>query len=109
MGNDRPTWVEMHVDPDGEWAALYVDGKLTCGPGDRYRIEEHAFEVLGVKVIDDPSFLRGQDDGSNVAATVQEVREYAAARREALAEAAQLVIQAADLRARAARIEEAWK
>lgn len=109
MSDDRPTWVEIHNDPEGEWAALYVEGKLVCGPGDRYRIEEHAFEVLGVKVVDDPSFLRGRDDGTNVAHTVQEAREYAAERRRILAEAAQMVIRADELRAHAKRIEEAWK
>jgi hypothetical protein len=96
--------IEIHYDPDGEWAALYVDGQLER-VGDGYLAEERAFELLGVKTCQDNAFLRGQNERAGVARTLTEVAEYRAERErktqranELRAEAIRLLAEAEQLR-----------
>lgn len=65
--------LEIHYADD--WAALYVDGKLTV-VGDTYQAEEKAFELLGVQTMVDDSFMRGQTSRDGVAQTLEEVDAY---------------------------------
>lgn len=88
--------LEIHYDPNGEWAALYVDGRLEK-VGDSYLAEERAFEILGVRVIQDDAFLRGQSQASGVAQTLDEVVTYAE-------EKVRRMVEAGDLREEAARL-----
>jgi hypothetical protein len=101
--------LEIHYDPNGEWAALYVDGRLDR-VGDSYLAEEKAFDLLGVKIVRDDAFLRGQDRRDGVAQTLDELAEFRRQRdadRDAAArlreEAAQLLARAAELDGKAAR------
>lgn len=95
--------LEIHYDPGGEWAALYVDGRLSRA-GDAYLAEEEAFELAGVKTVRDDAFLRGQDGRDGCAQTLDEVAAYRADRDAAKARAAQLREQAAELMAEAERL-----
>jgi seryl-tRNA(Sec) selenium transferase len=105
--------VEIHYDTEGEWAALYVGGKLARTPrrgaivGDRHWVEECAFEVLGVTQVQSSAFLRGGDGRADVAETLEEVAAYRAEREARLEEAARLREQAEELRQRAAKLENA--
>lgn len=96
---------KLEIHHAGEWAALYVDGKLDC-VGDAYNTEERAFEVLGVRVVQDDAFMRGQDQRSGVAPTLNAVHEYAGARFARQEEAARLRTQAAELITRANELEK---
>lgn len=96
--------IEIHRDPNGEWAALYVDGRLER-VGDAYRVEERAFELLGVVVLHDNAFLRGQDQRGGCAQTLEQVDAYRAEREMKRIEAERLRAQAADLVARAVALE----
>lgn len=95
--------LEIHYDPNGEWAALYVDGRLDR-VGDAYLAEEKAFELLGVKTLQDDAFLRGQGGRDGVAQTLDEVAAYRTERDAAKARAAQLRERAAELMAEAERL-----
>lgn len=76
--------VEIHYEQQwGEWAALYVDGKLVT-VGDNDNTEEKAFDVLGVRMVQDDAFMRGQDRREGVAQTLSEVAEYRAGEKERL-------------------------
>jgi hypothetical protein len=93
--------LEIHYDPDREWAALYVDGQLD-GVGDAYVREERAFELCGVQQVKDNAFLRGQDRRDGVAKTLAEVAEYRRARDDRAAarkreEAARLLAEADEI------------
>lgn len=79
--------LEIHYSDD--WAALYVDGNLVT-VGDSYLAEEKAFELLGVKQIQDDSFMRGQTSSDGVAVTLAAVNEYRATRDAAEAKAREL-------------------
>jgi hypothetical protein len=76
-----------------EWAALYVDGKLDR-VGDSYLAEERAFEILGVKTVQDDAFMCGQTSAAGVAQTVEEAEEFAREREAKRARAAELRAQA---------------
>lgn len=95
---------ELEIHYEDEWAALYVDGKLDR-VGDAYLAEERAFEILGVKIVQDDAFMRGQSQASGVAQTLDEVWKYASERAAAVARAAHLREQAAELIARAAELD----
>lgn len=88
--------LEIHYDPNGEWAALYVDGKLER-VGDSYLTEGRAFELTGVKTVQDSAFLRGQGEVSGVARTLDEVATYRAERERRLRQANELRKHAAQL------------
>lgn len=99
--------LEIHYAAD--WAALYVDGKLER-VGDSYLAEERAFEMLGVTVVHDDAFMRGQSQRMGVADTLEEVAEWRTQRDQLLEQADQLEAQAeaaretaAELRAQAGR------
>ncbi len=96
--------LEIHYDPNGEWAALYVDGRLDR-VGDAYLAEEKAFELLGVTVVQDDAFLRGQDGHDGVAQTLDEVAAFRAGRTEREAQAQEKRRQAAALLAEATALE----
>lgn len=101
---------DIQIHYDGGWAAVYVNGELYDAPGDSYRQEEIAFDLLKVKQVHDNAWLRGGDgmdrgDGRTVARTLAEVETYrrerlAAAQKadELEAEAKRLLKQAKDLR-----------
>ena len=89
-----------------EWAALYVDGALDREygeptVGDRYRVEERAFELLRVRQIHDDAFMRGQNQRDGVARTLDEVAAYQVERHERKTRAERLRAQAEALLAEA--------
>jgi hypothetical protein len=93
----------IHYDPNGEWAALYVDSKLVI-VGDKYRTEEEAFELLGVEVVSDDAFMRGQSAREGVAANLQEVTAYRRERDDRANQAQMLRTKAEELLAQAAAL-----
>lgn len=100
--------LEIHYDSEdtggsGEWAALYVDGKLDT-VGDSYNTEERAFKLAGVRAVHDSAFMRGQNQRSGVAPTLDAVKAYVEERDARLTRAANLRRQAAELEAEAARL-----
>lgn len=97
--------LELHYDPEGEWAALYVEGKLNCA-GDAYVIEETAFELAGVEVVRDNAFLRGQDQRDGVAPTLDDVEAYRTERTDRQVRAADMRLQALVLIEQARKLEE---
>lgn len=101
--------LELHYADDWAagghgWAALYVDGWLAT-VGDAYIAEEKAFSLLGVTVVHDDAFMRGQAERSGVAPNLPDVAAYAAGREERKKEAARLRKEAAKLLAEAAAVE----
>lgn len=101
--------LEIHYDNEdtggsGEWAALYVHGVLV-EVGDSYHAEERAFEITGVKIVNDSAFMQGQDQREGVAKTLDEVKAYAESRDARKAQAQALRDEAASLEAEARRIE----
>ena len=86
---------------NGEWSALYVDGRLDRA-GDHYLIDERIRELAGVTVIEGDDFLRGQN---KAAQTLAEVEAYTDRRDRARKTAADLRADAAKLLADAERIE----
>jgi polysaccharide deacetylase 2 family uncharacterized protein YibQ len=93
--------IEIHEA--GEWAAVYLDGRLVL-VGDSYHADEWLRERFGVKTVQDDTFMRGQTSRDGVAKTLDEVRDYAAARRERLNRAAALRAEAKRLEDEAARL-----
>lgn len=98
------TSLEIHYDTGGSWAALYVDGTLDR-VGDAYLAEERAFELLGVKIVQDGAFLRGQDSADGVARTLVEITEYRTRRDAAVARATELRERAKALLAEAGALD----
>lgn len=96
--------LEIHYSDD--WAALYVDGKLDC-VGDSYIAEERALTMLGVVLITDDAFMRGQRYRDGVAGTLEEVEEFRSQRATALDKAEALRDEAARLLAEAENLEGA--
>ena len=87
-----------------EWAALYRDGELVR-VGDTYNTEEEAFQILGVKIVQDDAFMRGQNSRDGVAQTIDQVDEYRWARDNKQAEAGRLRQEAEELMRRAAELD----
>lgn len=96
--------LEIWYDPNGTWAALYVDGKLDK-VGDSSGVEERVMELAEVVVEHDNAFLRGGDGRASVASTVDAITEYREARDEQRQKVAELREQARDLANRANEIE----
>ena len=96
--------LEIHYDPGGEWAALYVDGELER-LGDAYLVEARVFELAGVTVVQDDAFLRGQNGETGVAPTLDDVAAYRAEREEKRATAERLRAEAARLLADAEALD----
>lgn len=68
----------MHVvryQGNGDWSALYVDGKLVR-VGDHYLIDEKISELLGVTVEYSDDFLQGQTLKSGIAQTLEDAQSY---------------------------------
>lgn len=86
--------VEIHEAE--EWAAVYLDGQLQT-VGDAYLADEWVREHFGVITVQDDAFMRGQDQRSGVAKTLEEVRAYQDARDTRRARAAELREEAARL------------
>ena len=92
--------LEIHYSDD-DWAALYVDGLLDR-VGDAYVVEERSLDLLGVTIVHDNSFLRGQDSRDGVAGTLDDVNAYRQAAEQAMTAAdakraeAQLLLAEAD-------------
>lgn len=99
---------KLEIHYADEWAALYVDGKLNR-VGDIHNTEERAFELLGVRQVQDDAFMRGQSQRAGVATTVNEVDEYREWRDNGIAEAARLREEAAALLARATELDGAGR
>lgn len=97
---------KLEIHYADQWAALYVNGRLDR-VGDSYLAEERAFELCGVKTVQDDAFMRGQTTREGVAQTIDEVNEYRQQRDHARAEAARLREEAARLAAEADRLERA--
>lgn len=66
--------IQIHYD-DGEWAGLYVDGKLEY-VGDTSVVYDKICEMFGIEAVYDNAFMRGQDKRDGVAQTVEEAAEY---------------------------------
>jgi hypothetical protein len=93
---------DIQIHYADNWAALYVDGKLHrdrhgATIGDSHNVEETLFELLGVTVAQDDSFLLGQDRRDGAATTLEEIEEYRAARRARADVVAEMREQAAKL------------
>lgn len=99
------TGKDLEIHYDEEWAALYVKGKLD-EVGDAYVAEERAFALLGVTVVSDDAFMRGQNKQDGVAKTLAEVEAYRSSREASTAKAEELRALAAALRAEADAIEQ---
>lgn len=95
--------LEIHYS-DG-WAALYVDGNLEC-VGDSYIAEEQAFQILGVRQIQNDAFMRGQTSRDGVAQTLEEVEAYETERFKRQEKAEALREQANELLAQARELED---
>lgn len=102
-------------DPGGEWSALYVDGRLEK-IGDHYVVNEFAFELAKVQVIQDDAFLRGGDGverngdkSTGPARTLEEIEAYRHMRDDELRKAASARAEAELLLAAAAAVEARYK
>lgn len=67
--------MDLQIHYASDWAALYKDGKLVR-VGDSYLAEERALELLGVEIVHNDAFMRGQSRKDGVAQTLDEVDEY---------------------------------
>ena len=82
---------ELELHYADEWAALYVDGELDASTvGDSYIAEAKALRILGVRIVQDDAFMRGQNARDGVAKNLDEVTAYREQRERRLAEAAKL-------------------
>jgi hypothetical protein len=100
MSDERK--LEIHYAD--EWAALYVDGKLER-VGDSYLAEERAFEILGVRIVQDDAFMRGQKRADGVAQSINEVEALREQREENRRRAAELRHQAERLLQQAGELD----
>lgn len=95
--------MEIHYN-SGDWAALYIDGKLER-VGDSYLAEQRALQILGVIIVQDDAFMRGQNQSAGVAQTLAEVTEYREQRDANVRRATELREQAKALEAEARRLD----
>jgi hypothetical protein len=100
--------LEIHYSGQ-DWAALYSGGALVAN-GHDHTVEEAALSMCDVKLVNDDAFLRGGNGtGRNgtppIAATLDEVHEYADQRDTRLSQAAEMRAQAARLLADAETLE----
>jgi hypothetical protein len=84
---------KVEVHEEGEWSALYIDGKLDR-VGDHYLADERIREIFAVEVVHDDAFMRGQNTRDGVAKTLDEVHAYVKERAERIHAAADKVRQA---------------
>lgn len=97
--------LEIWYDPNGDWAALYVDGKLEK-VGDAVNVDEYALHYAGVTTVQDNAFLRGGNGRQSVAPTLAEVKTYAAKQEEKRLTAETLRKQAQELLDQAEELEK---
>lgn len=69
-----PTEIVVYEGSD-DWSALYVRGEL-LEVGDHYWVQEKLLQVLGIETIQSDDFLRGGNERSDVAQTLDELEEY---------------------------------
>jgi len=62
-----------------DWSALYVKGKLVR-VGDHYLIDEKIYELLGIETVDSDDFMRGGEQESDVAQTLEELNAFSLSR-----------------------------
>lgn len=93
--------IEFHSSD--EWTAVYLNGQLQR-VGDHYLADEWLRSRVGVVEVDDDAFMRGGDQRSGVAQTLDLVRDYQENRDRLRADAASLREQAAALEAQAASL-----
>lgn len=103
MNSETGSNIEIHED--GDWAAVYLDGRL-IRVGDAYLADEWLRAHFGVTTVQDDAFLRGQTSREGVAKTLDEVRDYAQSRQERLDRAAALRAEAQRLEDEAQQISE---
>ena len=96
--------MDLEIHYAEEWAALYRDGQLVR-VGDTYRTDEEAFKLLGVEIVQDDAFMRGQNSRDGVAQTLDQVDEYRWARENKQAEAERLRKEAEEMIRRAAELD----
>lgn len=101
MANEKK--IEIHYTT-GDWAALYVDGKLET-QGHEDSVHENVLSLLGVEQVYDAAFMRGDLSGKKTAKTTAEIAEYVRERDEARTRARDLRAQAEELLAAAAKLE----
>jgi hypothetical protein len=82
--------------------ALYIDGELHTA---QHSVEELVYELLGVELVYDSAFMKGQTSWAGVADTIDEVNAYAEARQAKLDEVARLRSEAAAALKRASELE----
>lgn len=99
--------MELEIHEAEEWSALYIDGKLER-VGDSYLAVEKVFELLGVKVVQDNAFMRGQYAREGVAPTLADIESFRVERDARQAEADELAARADELQARAHAIRSEW-
>lgn len=91
---------------DGEWSAIYLDGKLQR-VGDHYLADEWIREHFGVETVQSNDFFLGRgDQRRDVADTVEQIQAYTAERSARLAKAYALREQAEALEAEAEQLEK---
>lgn len=91
---------------DGEWSALYADGRLVQS-GDHYLSDEKIYELAGVEVRHSEDFLRGGSHYEDVAPTVAAAEAYTSLREARDKRAADLEARAVALEAEAAALRRA--
>lgn len=97
------------ISHEGEWEALYVDGKLDK-VGDAYLIDERVRQLAGVEEIHG-DFLMGGNFREDCAQTLEEWNQWKQAREEEFAERRlkSIEAEAAKLEAEAAALRETLK
>ena len=88
-----------------EWSGLYADGELV-EVGDHYVINEKAFALAHIEVIQSDDYMQGGRQRGEAAPTLNDVHAYADTRKSEKARAAQLRLRAADLLEQAQNIED---
>lgn len=100
VAGDRITFFEWN-----DAAAVYVDGKLKDShhPAE---MTELVLRLVGIRVIQDNSFMMGQDSWAGVAPSINHAAKFAVSLREKADRAKRLRDQAAALIAEADELEE---
>lgn len=80
-----------------EWSALYINGQLDRA-AESYLIDERLYEIFGVEIIDNDSFLLGQTQRDGVARTEDEIEAYDEAMTRAHQRIAELEEETAQLK-----------
>jgi hypothetical protein len=92
-------------DGQGEWSALYVNGRLDK-IGDHYLIDERIRELAGVITLQTDDFFRGGNSRDEAAQDLDDLRQYRQAREFREQQIAKLRAQADQLLQKAVELEE---